>query len=231
MATLEELIYNVKNVFKGGVTSVDDDLSDDQVAFWLATERGLLLKEDFEENKALNNVLIQDLGCISVECVDKVECCNLGFDSETTIYRTVPTVPKPIIINWSGIHNTVLFTYIGLATHDSPFEFTSEAIAHWSRYKKYTKQLPRSFYRHERIYITNIKNPSSLEIINIKGIFENPEDAKDFNKCTGEPCFTKQMSYPIASYSLSPLIERVLSKYLNINRFNPDKLNNAKDEK
>jgi len=230
MVTLNELIYNIKDIKYGGVSSNDTDLSDDQVAFWIRIVRALLLRQEFERNKMTNPSLVQDLGCVPIECVDRVECCNLGYTSEEYLHRTVNKIPAPLFINWAGLHNPAIFTYIGLVTHDKPFEFTSEAIVNQAKHKKYTASMPRAFYRNERIYITNIKNPSNLELINIKGIFEDPEEAKKFNKCDGELCFTRDQPYPITPYLIDPMQDIILDKYLGmISQTKADKENNARD--
>jgi len=129
MATRNEIIYSIRNLAYGGITSSEATISTAQIAFWIDVERAKLMKEEFEKNKALSPIWIQDLGCVEVTCADKVECCDFGCGSDEYIYKTVLPIPRPVNINWSGIHNNTLITYVGLATHDMPFEFTAEPIA------------------------------------------------------------------------------------------------------
>ena len=213
MATLNELIYNIKNVMYHGVSNIDDTISDAQIEFWINTERAKILKDEFEANKLLNPLLIQDLGCVPVKCIDRIECCDLGYESEETIYKTDVKIPKPLFVGWTALSNPAMFTYVGLVTHNKPFEFTSEAISNWSIYKRYTHNTPRAFYRNEHIYITNITNPSHLEVINIKGVFEYPTEVKTFNKCSGDPCFTKDSDYPMTPHLIPILNELIIAKY------------------
>lgn len=213
MATRNEIIYSIRNLAYGGITSSEATISTAQIAFWIDVERAKLMKEEFEKNKALSPIWIQDLGCVEVTCADKVECCDFGCGSDEYIYKTVLPIPRPVNINWSGIHNNTLITYVGLATHDHPFEFTAEPIAQWARFKRWTPKKPRAFLRGQHIYITNIRNPSHLEVINIKGVFENPDKVVEFVTC-GENCITGENEYPIPTHLLSPLQQLVYDKWL-----------------
>jgi hypothetical protein len=231
MATLLEIVYSIRNMAYGGQSASDSTVSTSQISFWVNTERSKLLKEEFEKNKLMNPRWIQDLGCVPVQCLDKVQCCELNYRSDEFIYRTVNRIPDPTGINWSGLHSNVLLTYVGLATHDQPFEFTAEPIAHWSRYKRFTSNKPRSFYRDGYVYITNIKNPSHLEVINIKGVFEDPEKVAIYNVCNNPDC-SEDVEYPIPSHLISPLQQLVYDKWLlPTMRTVTDYINDARENK
>lgn len=231
MATLLEVVYGIRNLAYGGMTNMESTISTRQIIYWINVERAKLIKEEFEKNKLMSPVWIQDLGCLKVRCLDKVECCEFECDSDEYIYKTIDKIPTPVGINWSALHSNTLITYVGLATHDSPFEFTAEPIAHWSRFKRYTKLKPRAFYRDGYIYITNIKNPSHLEVINVKGVFMNPEEADTISKCN-DVCYEKEFEYPIPSHLLSPLQALVVDKWLRpAISTQTDYINNASDIK
>lgn len=231
MATVEEVIYSIKNLAYGGLSTQESTISDSQILYWCNVERSFLIKEEFEKNKLLSPGWKQSLGCVQVQCVDKVDCCDLIYGSDQFIYRTVEKVPIPVSINWSALHSNVLLTYVGLVTYDTPFEFTSESISNWSKYNRWTPNKPRSFYRDGYIYITNIKNPSHLEYIGVQGVFENPEQVLEYNKCRDQ-CTNEQSEYPLASHLGSLLQQLVLDKWLRpLLAGATDYVNNAQDPK
>lgn len=157
--TLNELIYDIKNLCYAGLGNQDSIISDKQIAHWINVERLSLIQKYFEKRRLFDPSLIQDLGCIEVNCIDKAECCNICINTDEHVYRSVSTIPTPISTPSYSLTNPVLLSYVGLITYDTPFEFTSLAITNWSKYNKYTKNVIRAYYRNGYIYLDNVKNP------------------------------------------------------------------------
>jgi hypothetical protein len=226
--TLNKIVYNILDLRYGGVTPDDTYLSERQIKHWVHTERAVLLQQELSKKRELPIQVVQDLGCVPLDCVSIVECCDssLSLGSDEFIGRT-PELPIPLASHYSiqGVND--LFTYVGLVD-GTPIDLTSEVIALNGKYKKFTANKRRAFYKNNRIYVTN---PEGLEIINIRGIFTNPEEAAKFNYCSGDPCYSDDSIYPLMSYLESPLIQIILSKYLNysINPNLKDLNNDAKD--
>lgn len=214
MATINELIYKVKNLIHGGLGSDDSSISDELVLSFFNTERARLIKEEADKKRLTGAILIQDLGCVEIRCADKVECCNFPeLESQEYIHKTVKQIPTPLYGTFEGLSNPAMITYIGLVTKDKPFEFTSSTITRWAKYKKWTSKIPRAYYLDKYIYITNLY-PSNIRFINIQGIFENPLAVSEFNDCSGKVCFSNDSDYPITPYLESPLIQMVMDKYM-----------------
>ena len=210
--SLNELIYDIKNLCYSGLGSDDSIISDEQIAHWINVERALLIQKNFESRRFLDPSSIQDLGCIEVACTDKAECCNLCINTDEFVYKSINPIPDPITSPNFNITNPALLTYVGLITYDKPFEFTSPAIANWSKYNKYTKNSIRAYYRNKYIYLSNVKNPYELEFIAIRGIFQDPFEVGENSAC--EVCKTYNDPYPIPGYLVSDLKKIILSKYV-----------------
>lgn len=212
MTTLNHIIYNIKNLAWGGLSSDDSPISDDQIAYWANVERTVLIKQDLERNKIIHTDLIQDLGCIEIECVDVIECCQLGLNSGSNHYRTKQQIPVPISISWDALSNPMLITYVGLLGAYQPFEFTSRALANRTKNLKYGKGV-RAYYLKNRIYFEQLYD-RDIEAISIQGVFENPAEAASFANCCGDGG-NYDFPYPITAYLESPLKEIIMKKYLN----------------
>lgn len=225
----KELIDDISNLAYAGLPTQNAVLSDMQVLHWINVERAFLIKKEAERNRVdIDPVLVQDLGCVEVQCVDAVECCNLCIPTDESILRTVNPVPIPISYDGSSFRDPYLFTYVGLVDYMTPFEFTSPAISRWSKFNKYTSHIVRAFYRKPYIYIINAKNIYDLEVIAIRGVFQNPYEAGQVDACGS--CKSLEDEYPIPPYLISPLKEIILKKYLPF-IMNPrlDTSNDAKD--
>jgi hypothetical protein len=202
MASLNELTYNLLNIFRGGMQSDDEPVSKKQIAFQIGYYRAMLIKRELDKNRTLDRRLIQDLGCIDLTYVDRAECCDITWDCE--VARTVDRIPQPVESS-----DSALLTFVGLIDKVTPIEYTSKSQAHWSKYNKYTSKSYRAYYHNGYIYIANA---TRLKYINVQGVFADPESAATFSQCDGSPCFTWDSQYPIAEYMIQPITEMIMTK-------------------
>jgi hypothetical protein len=205
MATYNEIIYNLKNLYRGGVTSDDEDISNRQVIFIFNYYRAKLIREDLNKKRSIDRGLIQDLGCVPVECVDAAECCDIT-DSGSTVLRTVNPIPDLL-----ELYDRNLLTFVGTVDKAVSYQITPEAQVRWSKYNKYTGKKPKAFMRSDNNHIYIANAPAGLEFINVQGIFEDPEDAKEYSHCDGTPCFTRDMDYPISAHMI-PAINQLIAQ-------------------
>ena len=119
MSTYREIIYNLDNLFNGGLGSDDDNTSHSQLLFWVNYYRAKLVREDLNKGRTLDPQLIQDLGCVPVACVDATECCDLGLDG-ITVVRTVDPIPKLL-----QTYDKINLTFVGTVDKSVSFNFNS----------------------------------------------------------------------------------------------------------
>jgi hypothetical protein len=210
MITLQEIIYNIKNIGSGGIQSSDSwkKLSDRQLEFIVNYTRSILVKRDLDKGRSINPNLVQDLGCVPVKLVDSSECCDIKTDCY--ILRTVDPIPRQLEL---ASRNTL--EYIGTITKDKSFQLIPIARKRWMAYNKYTAKLPAAYYLNGYIYITN---NTLLESINIRGIFADPRDVAKYNQCGSDTsCYDKAKDpYPIADWMIAPLTDMILKNEVNI---------------
>jgi len=77
MATYKEIEYSLLNLYRGGITSDDENISGKQLMFHFRNYRAKLVREDLGKGRTLDRQLVQNLGCVEVECVDAAECCEI----------------------------------------------------------------------------------------------------------------------------------------------------------
>ena len=225
MATYKEIVYNLKNIYRGGITSDDETLSDRQLIFIFNYYRAKLIREDLNKKRTLDRQLIQDLGCVEVECVDAAECCEVS-DSGATVLRTVKPLPKLL-----ELPNKTLITYVGTVDKQTSFQLSTEILSKWSKYNKYTGKTPKAYLRNDERYLYITNAPKGIELINIQGVFEDPKDVSEFNHCSGVPCFTDDSEYPLSAHMLPVINELIMSKELRMLISTPtDETNNTQED-
>lgn len=223
MATYNEIIYNLSNLYDGGIGSDDDNISNDQLIWLFNNYRAKLIREDLSKKRSIDPQIVQSLGCVRFECVDASECCDIP--SYTTVLRSVLPIPKMI----EGYQKNYL-TYVGTVDKQTPYLITSEAQTRWSKYNKYTSKVGRAYLINDDRYLYIANAPEGLEVLNVQGIFENPEDATKFTTCAGEPCFTRDEDYPISAHMI-PIINSLITQadLRLLSSTTPDSTNDAKD--
>lgn len=219
MITLNQLVYNLKNLIRGGRLSDDEMISDRQLEFIINYTRAVLIKRDIDKGKKIDDQLIQSLGHVKVKLAHPSECTDLAVGCK--ILKTEKALPKSIESNYAN-----LITYVGTVSGAKSYQFATEARSRWSKFDKYTSKLPRAFYRGGYVFITENK---VMTTISIKGVFEDPREVASFIDCNGAPCYTVDSPYPIPAYMIAPLNEMILNKEFRLAALSPtDTTNNAR---
>lgn len=222
MATLSEIIYNVKNLRAKGRQSDDTEISDRQYAFIVNYYRALLLKREADRNKFIDNVT-QSMGDVALKKADKNESCDIN----DCIYRTVNKIPKAVLTN-SGS----LIKYVGLTNLSKPFQKTTVERVIWDLQSPLTKHLPKWYELNDYIYIVNPPT-DSLEIITVHGVFEDPIAVNSLKSCGTEDCFQGyNFEYPISVTFLDSIYKMMADAEFKINGMFPkDTTNDTTEEK
>jgi len=133
MPTFNEVIFNVKNLYEGGLGSDDDNVSNEQVIFDINYYRAKLIREDLMKGRTISPYLIQEIACLDMETVDKAECCDITTDCY--ILKSVKPLPKTI-----EVYDKILIIAILSADREISFPLSTEAQLRWGKYNKYTKK-------------------------------------------------------------------------------------------
>lgn len=223
MATYRELTYDILNIARGGQSSDDDLMSLDQIGFWIKNTRAMLIRQDLNKKRSMGMNLTQSLGCVPVDYFDDSTCCDVV--SGCKILRTVDKIPKPIEVDFRD-----LITRVGPASISKPaYTIIPYNRVEWTGNNQFTKQLPKAFYFDRYVYVLN--PPLGLEYINIVGVWEDPEEVRDYNNCDGTECYTDDSEFPISNYMIEAMKQIVISNNLKFILVTPtDQTGNAKQD-
>ena len=67
--TLNKLVYDIKNIAYGGVSSDDAKVSDDQIAYWVKQERSVLISQIMSRKMRVAASCIETLERVFLEQV------------------------------------------------------------------------------------------------------------------------------------------------------------------
>jgi len=184
--TLDEIAYNLLNSFRGGRSNQDETISLDQIKFNIKHYRAVFTRRDFARNGLVTRHLEQDLRCVELEKVDLSKCCNINLNCPA--YKTKKRIPRTIRFNFEEA-----ITFIGDVTGLKRFQIIRPYEVNYLSADKFTGKNPKAYMIEDYIYIIN----SDANFINVRGIFEDPEEVYNFSDCSGAPCYTDDSVFPM----------------------------------
>jgi hypothetical protein len=201
MASLNQLVYNIRNLPYGGFTSDDTNVSDEQIAFIINYLRAKGLKEGIESKRIRQlEPFTQSLGAVSFSLVDKSECVEI--DSDCDILRTTTKLPTPLYVN-----NSVAITAVQTVDGSFSFSKTYLAASKWQRFNKWTPHTRKWYYKEGHLYITNDEEIEAVEII---GAWSDPRSAGEYKNCPGGVCWTPDSDYPLPDWMIKDITDTIL---------------------
>ena len=204
--TLHEIAYNLLNLVRGGRSNHDEHISLDQLKFNIKHYRAMFIRRDYARNGFVSRHIEQDLGCIKLEIVDASKCCNLPV--ECIVYKTQQPIPKTVRFNFQEA-----ITHVGDVTGFGTIPMINSNTLKFLSYDKYTKKKMKAYMIEDFLYIYNAEG---LEYINIRGVFEDPEDVSKFGDCAGVGCYDDNAEFPIPLDMLSQINSGILAGELSI---------------
>lgn len=213
--TLNEIAYNILNLVRGGRSSNNDHISTSQIKFNVKYYRAMFIRRDFTRYGMVTRQLEQDLGCLELVKVDASKCCNLPV--ECAVYKTVRKVPKTIRFSFRDA-----ITHVSDVTGLGTIPMVESHAVQWLPYDKYTKDKYKAYMIEDYMYIYNAKG---LQFINIRGVFEDPEEVAMFD-CDGSDCYDDDMDFPIPMDMLQMITQGIMQGELMMLSTSPNDTTN-----
>lgn len=216
MASTNELVYSILEKLRPNISSMDDvDLR--LIKSELHKQRALFIRNELNRARTVDPFIIQDLGCVEIEVVDRAECCDITIDC--SILRTSLKVPSTI-----ELHNSITLWVNPIDKIEKSFSFIDYERAKFIKGHRFTSNQIFAFILNNYIYlISEDDSHSQISHISIRGVFENPEEAAKFNTCDGDACYSDDAPYPLKSWMANYVEGEVYNRLLS-------KLKNPKDE-
>lgn len=193
--TLNEIAYNLLNLVRAGRSSNDENISIHQIKFNIKHYRAMFIRRDFMRNGLITRHLEQDLGCLPLQKVDASKC-HCDFDVSCPVYRTVDKIPRTVRFNFiDAITHVGDITGLGRIPLVQPYEIQ------FIPFDKYTKNKPKAYMIEDYLYVYN---PGGMDFVNVRGIFEDPEEVAKFQTCEGT-CYDPNSPFPIPADMISAI--------------------------
>ena len=201
--TLNELAYNLLNLLRGGRSNHDEHISIPQIKFNIQHYRAMFIRRDHARNGFTSRHVEQNLGCLELEKVDANNCIQHVKKGMTThcydpslktgcsVYRTKLTIPKTVRYNFEEA-----ITYVGDVSGTGKIPFINANMIPFLGFDKYTSDMMKAYMLGDRMFIWGAQG---LKYINVRGVFQNPQEISEFTDCTeGAVCYDDDITdYPI----------------------------------
>lgn len=223
MITKNKIIYDLLSILKGGYISDDEQITPSQVGFWVDNIRAILIRQQFTKGQSLNNDIIQTINCLDMEEIDASLCpCEIVG---CTILRSVKQIPTTIETEFKNLITRVSSPYIkGITFSHIPFSRVPYVNS-----MKFGKNIVKWFIHDRYIYL--ISKNVYIDKISLSGVFQFPEDLREYSDCSNSPCYTDDSYYPIANHMIEVIKKMVvdLNGKVVLSTLG-DNVNNAKND-
>jgi hypothetical protein len=225
MLTLDHYAYNIRNIARGGQGNSDDErINIRQIRFWINGYRASGMFETTDFGKDIHPQLIQDLGIVPLTEVDKSdsECPKVDWGC------TIKKVKIPKLIDFPDLR---ALSYVGYISKQGGFIINHPDQAILKSKTKFGNLKSRVYPIGDYLYFILSDNDSELEYVNIRGVFENPEDVVTYPTAGCEQkCYNPGADeYPMPRRLYEYVLTKVLRNELNwTTQAINDELNNAR---
>tara|TARA_R100000152_G_C6685804_1_gene118584 strand:+ start:19 stop:714 length:696 start_codon:yes stop_codon:yes gene_type:complete len=224
MATIKEIVYDLKNIIRGGMQSDDEIISDRQIEFQIDSLRAQFIRQDINKRRSISDNIKQIIHSLEVK---PVSGAIVGLSSDITLMRSVQKVPNAIETSHSD-----LITAIGPTGILSPnFHMIPYNRAAWAGNNRYTKHMTFAFLLDSFVYITGPES-ELLETIKVEGVWQCPRDIENYIRKDGLPSYNPETEeYPISISMLDLIKQSMLAQNLQpLIQMPTDLSNNSKSD-
>jgi len=224
MATIKEIVYDIKNIIRGGLQSDDEIISDRQVEFQVNSLRAQFIRQDVNKRRSISDNIKQIIHCLEVEPVSGTTC---GLSSDLVIVRSKKKIPNAIETSHQDLITAIGPTGIlSVNFHMIPYN-----RAPWAGTNKYTKKMTCAFLLDSFIYIIG-PEAERLQKIKVEGVWQNPRDIEKYLKDDNTPSYNADIEeYPLSTSMLDLIKQSMLAQNMQPLIQSPtDISNNAKSD-
>lgn len=205
--SLNNLIDNILQIARNNTISQSEHLSRIQVEKWIVYYRAMLIKQDIDKNRDINDLYISTIEPIHLDAIQN-EFGNVSYVGDKEL-------PKLIDFNFRTGLVAVRDMYGNI------IQLGSKTKQKYQKYRKYTCKDYIAWLKNNKIYVEGGKN--KLEWISVDVIAENPTEAV--------LCYDPDSDFPVPAAMIPVITQMILEKELRIMTAMPsDDINNSNDD-
>lgn len=207
-ASLNEIAFNLLNSIRGGRSSNTEHLSLSQIKFMIKYYRNVFIRRDEDRNNFRPRMFEQTLGLVTMETVDQSHD-SATVETNELVRRSTVEIPVPVRLK---LHEAI--THISEANkYGKPIPLINANRSYWQQFNKYTDEEPYAVYEGGYLYVFNDITVNNL---NIRGIFEDPEEVYEFTKANATDLYDDNEPFPIPQDMLEGITKGILNGELRI---------------
>lgn len=218
--SLNTIIQDILNTIRNNTISQSEKVSRNQIEQWIHQYRALLIKQDLDKGRYVNETYVQEMNGIKMEEFDYSSLSGRKLD--IMVFRSCVKIPKTIDLHFKN--GIIQLTTI--SGHEIQIMPESRAIRQLDR--KWTAFDIVAYVKEDYLYIECMK---PINLVNIKAILEVPTEIQNVLTNSGYIEYDYNMPYECPANMISQIKDLIYSKDLNIMSMNVgDKTNNATDD-
>lgn len=161
---LKKHIYSIKNIISKGASSDDLRVTNRLIAHNFTLARAMMVKRRIDKSHNISDSNYQSI-CIPLELATYDQCANIPSALGCQVLRSTCKIPKEIVTRWDTTIKARFLDYTEIP----------KGTPNKTKYSKYSltnKETPYYFLKDNYLYVLNTS--STLKLIIIKGIWEDP---------------------------------------------------------
>lgn len=230
MATLNEMVFNIRNTPQGGRSHRARGFSNRHIEFMIRACRAVILNEEYKRTKEVLPQWEWDLGCVTLTAVDQADCPSKEW-GEIVKKAVIPRL-LDLTDGDKRISDNPALTFFGLIDKRTPIYLPSgnygildDFVPFKGNDDKQAMMIGNNIY----VYGTNV---TKFCVVNIRGVWYDPTMA---STCSGEGletrCFDKDSDcYPFPTQLEQMLYDMVWDRYIMKGQLPEDVTNNERRE-
>ncbi len=224
MATIKEIVYDLKNIIRGGLQSDDEMISDRQIEFQVNSLRAQFIRQDINKRRTVSDNIKQVIPHMPMEAVP---ASLAGLNSEGNILRSKIKIPNPVETSHQDMITAIGPTGImSLNFHMIPYNRVP-----WAGVNKYTKRLQFAFLLDNFVYVMG-PDTNLISHIKVEGVFQDPRDISKYTDSHGNLAYDPDNhEYPLSTSMLDLIKQSTLATNMQpLVQMPTDVSNNSKSD-
>ena len=224
MATIKEIVYDLKNIISGGLQSDDEMISDRQIEFQINSLRAQFIRQDINKRRTVSDNIKQIIRYLMME---SVPASVAGLNSEGNILRSKYKIPNPIETSHQDMITAIGPTgVLSVNFHMIPYNRVP-----WAGTNKYTKRMQFAFLLDNFVYVLG-PNTELITHIKVEGVWQDPRDISNYTTSTGEIAYDPDThEYPLSTSMLDLIKQSTMATNMQpFVQVPTDVSNNAKSD-